>query len=122
VPLENHAHSVALFVTYYDLVRVDKTVRVTLAMAANVTRRLWEHIVDVLEAWGAKATQPTKMEKPPTEAARDLSAWRGVFRLKLFAFRRHSMDAEFRPADVMGWPRYIASCRAFFAKARHHGA
>jgi hypothetical protein len=38
--LENHAHSVALFVTYHDLVRVDKTAGVTLAMAANVTKRL----------------------------------------------------------------------------------
>ena len=50
-----HAHSVALFAMYYNFVRVHKTLRVTPAMAANVTKRLWEmsDIVDVLEAWEA---------------------------------------------------------------------
>ena len=50
---ENHAHSVALFAMYYNFVRIDKTLRTTPAMAANVTKRLWEigDIVDVLEAW-----------------------------------------------------------------------
>jgi hypothetical protein len=53
--VENHAHSVALFAMYYNFVRVHKTLRVTPAMAANVTKRLWEmsDIVDVLEAWEA---------------------------------------------------------------------
>jgi hypothetical protein len=34
-------------------VRIHKTLRTTPAMAANVTKRLWEigDIVDVLEAW-----------------------------------------------------------------------
>ena len=38
---------------YYNFVRIDKTLRTTPAMAANVTKRLWEigDIVDVLEAW-----------------------------------------------------------------------
>jgi len=55
--VENHAHSVALFAMYYNFVRVHKTLRVTPAMAANVTKRLWEmsDIIDVLEAWEAKA-------------------------------------------------------------------
>src|SRR5580704_14934318 len=53
--VENHAHSVALFTTYYNFVRIHKTLRTTPAMAANVTKRLWEigDIVDVLEAWEA---------------------------------------------------------------------
>jgi transposase-like protein len=51
--VENHAHSVALFAMYYNFVRIHKTLRTTPAMAANVTKRLWEigDIVDVLEAW-----------------------------------------------------------------------
>jgi IS1 family transposase len=51
--IENHAHSVALFAMYYNFVRIHKTLRTTPAMAANVTKRLWEigDIVDVLEAW-----------------------------------------------------------------------
>ena len=53
--LENHAHSVALFAMYYNFVRIHKTLRTTPAMAASVTKRLWEigDIVDVLEAWEA---------------------------------------------------------------------
>jgi IS1 family transposase len=51
--VENHAHSVALFAMYYNFVRIHKTLRTTPAMAANITKRLWEigDIVDVLEAW-----------------------------------------------------------------------
>jgi IS1 family transposase len=53
--VENHAHSVALFAMYYNFVRIHKTLRTTPAMAANVTKRLWEigDIVDVLESWEA---------------------------------------------------------------------
>ncbi len=53
--VENHAHSVALFAMYYNFVRIHKTLRTTPAMAANVTKRLWEvgDIVDVLETWEA---------------------------------------------------------------------
>jgi hypothetical protein len=51
--VENHAHSVALLAMYYNFVRVHKTLRVTPAMAVNVTKRLWKmsDIVEVLEAW-----------------------------------------------------------------------
>jgi IS1 family transposase len=51
--VENHAHSVALHFMYYNFVRIHKTLRVTPAMAAGVTDRLWEinDIVKVLEAW-----------------------------------------------------------------------
>jgi IS1 family transposase len=51
--IENHAHSMALFTTYYNFVRIHKTLRVTPAMAAGVTDKLWEigDIVGVLEAW-----------------------------------------------------------------------
>jgi hypothetical protein len=53
--VENHAHSVALFAMYYNFVRIHKTLRTTPAMAAGVTKRLWEmgDIVGVLEAWEA---------------------------------------------------------------------
>lgn len=53
--IENHAHAVALHFMYYNFVRIHKTLRVTPAMAAGVTKRLWEmgDVVDVLEAWEA---------------------------------------------------------------------
>jgi IS1 family transposase len=54
--VENHAHSMALFTTYYNFVRIHKTLRVTPAMAAGVSARLWEvsDIVALLEAAESK--------------------------------------------------------------------
>lgn len=50
--VENHAHAVALHAMYYNFVRTHKTLRVTPAMAAGVTDRLWEiaDIVALVEA------------------------------------------------------------------------
>jgi IS1 family transposase len=54
--LENHAHAVALHYMHYNFCRIHKTLRVTPAMAARVSDRLWEvgDIVDVLERWERK--------------------------------------------------------------------
>jgi IS1 family transposase len=43
----NHAHAVALHFMHYNFVRVHQTLRVTPAMAAGVTDRLWE-IADIV--------------------------------------------------------------------------
>jgi hypothetical protein len=50
--VENHANAVALHFAYYNLVKVHKTLRMTPAMAAGVTDKLWEmaDLVAVLEA------------------------------------------------------------------------
>jgi IS1 family transposase len=50
--VENHAHAVALHFCYYNFVRIHQTLRVTPAMAAGVTDRLWEisDIVALVEA------------------------------------------------------------------------
>jgi len=50
--VENHAHAVALHFMYYNFVRIHKTLRMTPAMAAGVTDRLWEicDIVALVEA------------------------------------------------------------------------
>ncbi|MBC7771151.1 MAG: IS1 family transposase, partial [Pyrinomonadaceae bacterium] len=49
--VENHAYAVALHMMYYNFVRIHKTLRVTPAMAAGVTDRLWEigDIVKLIE-------------------------------------------------------------------------
>lgn len=54
--IENHAWSVALFTTYYNFVRIHKTLRMSPAMAAGVTDHLWEigDIVALVEAIDAK--------------------------------------------------------------------
>jgi IS1 family transposase len=51
----NHGHAMALHFLYYNFVRVHKTLRMSPAMAAGVTKRLWEigDVVNVLENWEA---------------------------------------------------------------------
>ena len=57
--VENHAHAMALHFLYYNFVRVHKTLKTSPAMAAGVTKRLWEmsDVVDILEAWEARTTR-----------------------------------------------------------------
>ena len=56
--VENHAHAVALHMMYYNFVRIHKTLRISPAMAAGVSDRLWEigDIVALVEA--VEAEQP----------------------------------------------------------------
>jgi len=53
--IENHTAAVALHTMFYNFVRVHQTLKVTPAMAAGVTDRLWEisDLVTMLEAWEA---------------------------------------------------------------------
>jgi IS1 family transposase len=54
--LENHAYAVAMHQMFYNFVRIHQTLKVTPAMAAGVTDKLWEvsDIVKVIEAWEAE--------------------------------------------------------------------
>ena len=54
--VENHANAVALHFAYYNFVRVHKSLRMSPAMAAGVTDRLWEmaDLLAVLEEAEAK--------------------------------------------------------------------
>jgi IS1 family transposase len=49
----NHAHSVAIHTMHYNFVRIHQTLRCTPAMAAGVSKTLWEltDMVKVLEEW-----------------------------------------------------------------------
>lgn len=40
--MDNHCHALSLYFTYYNFVRIHKTLKVTPAMAAGVTDKLWE--------------------------------------------------------------------------------
>jgi IS1 family transposase len=66
--LENHAHSVALHQMYYNFVRLHQTLKVTPAMAAGVTEKLWEvsDIVAVVEAWEAEQAATGTLYKVET--------------------------------------------------------
>ena len=60
--LENHIAAVSLHSMYYNFVRVHKTLKVSPAIAAGVTDRLWEisDLVAMLEAWEAKEKRDAK--------------------------------------------------------------
>jgi IS1 family transposase len=57
--VENHAYAVALHMMYYNFVRIHKTLRVTPAMAAGVTDRLWE-IADIAKLVEDAEAKPAK--------------------------------------------------------------
>jgi IS1 family transposase len=52
---ENHAHMMSIYFMYYNFVRIHQTLRVTPAMAAGVTPKLWElgDMVRVIDEWEA---------------------------------------------------------------------
>lgn len=51
--LENHVHMVALYTTFYNFARINSAVRMSPAMAARVTDRLWDigDIVRLIEVY-----------------------------------------------------------------------
>jgi IS1 family transposase len=63
--VENHCHALALYFVFYNFVRVHKTLRVTPAMAAGVTGRLWEwaDIVALIDARAAAPKRPATYRK-----------------------------------------------------------
>jgi IS1 family transposase len=62
--VENHAHSVSLHFMAYNFVRIHGSLRCTPAMAAGVSKRLWDigDIVTVIENWETK-DERTKLLK-----------------------------------------------------------
>ena len=69
--VENHAYAVALHMMYYNFVRIHKTLRVTPAMAAGVSDKLWEigDIAKLVEDAEAPAKKRGKYRKTATGEA-----------------------------------------------------
>ncbi len=67
--VENHAYAVALHMMYYNFVRIHSTLRMTPAMAAGVSDRLWEigDIVTLVENAEAKSGKRGPYKKRDTE-------------------------------------------------------
>jgi hypothetical protein len=51
--IENHVHMVALYTTWYNFARINSAVRMSPAMAARLTDRLWDigDIVKLIDEW-----------------------------------------------------------------------
>ena len=56
---ENHGHSIAIHFMFYNFARIHQTLRVTPAMAAGVTGKLWE-LGDIVAMIDAAAPPPAK--------------------------------------------------------------
>jgi IS1 family transposase len=58
--VENHAAAIALHVMYYNFVRIHQTLKVTPAMAAGVTDKLWEmdDLIVLVEQWELANQRP----------------------------------------------------------------
>lgn len=53
---ENHCHMVALYTVWYNFVKMHKTLKMSPAMAAGVSRELWSvgNIVDLIDEQEAR--------------------------------------------------------------------
>jgi hypothetical protein len=56
---ENHVHMVALYTVWYNFVKMHKTLRMTPAMAAGVSGKLWS-MIDLAETVDATVAKPGK--------------------------------------------------------------
>ena len=67
---ENHAHMVAIYAVWYNWIRIHKTLRVTPAMAAGISKTVmdWSDIVEMMDA-----DQPTKKRGPYKKAVEEIS-------------------------------------------------
>lgn len=68
---ENHAWAVALHVTFYNFTRIHSTVRMSPAMAAGISDRLWEmsDIVALIDAREEAPKRPATYQKRNSPAA-----------------------------------------------------
>ena len=55
--VENHMHMVALYTMFYNFCRIHKTLRVTPAMEAGLTDRVWD-MEDILAIMDERAPKP----------------------------------------------------------------
>jgi IS1 family transposase len=67
--IDNHCHMLALFFVFYNFVRIHKTLRMSPAMAAGVTDRLWtvEDIVTLIDAQAEAPKRPVTYRKRVAE-------------------------------------------------------
>lgn len=67
--VENHFYALAIYFVFYNFVRIHKTLRVTPAMAAGVTDKLWsmEDIAELVDAAAPKPGRPATYKKRAAE-------------------------------------------------------
>jgi hypothetical protein len=94
----NHAAAIALHTMYYNFVRIHQTLKVSPAMAAGVSQKLWEvsDIVDVLEQWELANFKP--------EQGHSVSVmWRGGEVDTIFGFEKEADALEWIREESQDW-------------------
>jgi IS1 family transposase len=69
--LANHGHMVALYTLWYNFVKMHRTLRMTPALAAGVTDRLWSmgDLVALMDAWDQAQPRQKPGRKPKAAAS-----------------------------------------------------
>ena len=57
--VENHCHALALYFVFYNFVRIHRTLRMSPAMAAGISDRLWS-IEDIVAPINAREAPPNR--------------------------------------------------------------
>jgi IS1 family transposase len=107
--VENHAAAIALHTMYYNFVRIHQTLRVTPAMAAGVTDKLWEvtDIVEMLEQWELANFKPEYqfvVRQYAIGKGHSVSVlWRGGEVDTIFGFEKEADALTWVKEESQGW-------------------
>jgi IS1 family transposase len=107
--VENHAAAIALHTMYYNFVRIHQTLKVTPAMAAGVTAKLWEmdDLVAMLEQWELANYKPEHnfvVRKYDIGKGYSVSVlWRGGEIDTIYGFEREHDALEWIKSKSQAW-------------------
>jgi IS1 family transposase len=107
--VENHAAAIALHTIYYNFVRIHQTLKVTPAMAAGVTDKLWEmdDLVAMLEQWELANFKPEYqfvVRQYAIGKGHSVSVlWRGGEVDSIFGFAKEFDALEWIRTKSQGW-------------------
>jgi IS1 family transposase len=107
--VENHAAAIALHTLYYNFVRIHQTLKVTPAMAAGVTDKLWEmeDLVVMLEQWELTNFKPEYqfvVRQYAIGKGHSVSVlWRGGEVDSIFGFEREADALDWIRTKSQGW-------------------
>ena len=107
--VENHAAAIALHTMYYNFVRIHQTLKVTPAMAAGVTDKLWEmaDLVVMLEQWELANFKPEYqfvVRQYAIGKGHSVSVlWRGGEVDTIFGFEKEADALEWIREKSQGW-------------------
>lgn len=112
--LENHAAAIALHRMYYIFVRIHQTLRITPAIAAGVTDKLWEvsNIVAMLEQSELANYMPKYnfvVQIQSSDLKKRLMRWNGLRRSRRLGYFKLAREENALDAAIMA-DGYLGMC------------